>query len=81
MTLEPDVQALVTRTMRERGLTFKQAVNDAIRRGMSGDGGGRTAPVVEIHDLGQPLVDVTKALRLAGELEDQELARKLAQGK
>jgi hypothetical protein len=31
--------------------------------------------------MGQPLVDVTKALRLAGELEDQEIARELAQGK
>lgn len=67
--------------MRERGLSFKQALNDAIRRGMSGHAGGRPAPVLEAHDLGEPLVDVTKALRLAGELEDQELARKLAHGK
>jgi hypothetical protein len=32
------------------------------------------------HDMGEPLVDVTKALRLAGELEDQKLAGRLARG-
>jgi hypothetical protein len=31
--------------------------------------------------MGEPLVDVTKALRLAGELEDEERARGLARGK
>lgn len=30
--------------------------------------------------MGEPFVDVTKALRLAGELEDQELASRLARG-
>ena len=29
-------------------------------------------------DMGEPIVDVTKALRLAGELEDQDLAARLA---
>lgn len=80
VTLDPDAEALVRRAMRERGLTFKQAVNEAIRSAMS-DAGGRAAPVFETHELGEPLVDVAKALRLAGELEDPELARKLAQGK
>lgn len=32
------------------------------------------------HDMGQPLVDVTKALRLAGELEDEELEHRLRRG-
>ncbi len=57
--LEPDVEALVKRAMQERGLTFKQAVNEAIR--------------FPTHDMGDAMVDVTKALRLAGELEDHEL--------
>ncbi len=79
MTLEPDVAELVRRSMRERGLTFKQAVNDAIRAGA----GGRPAEVdtsFPTYDLGDAAVDVTKALRLAGELEDQELAARLARG-
>lgn len=80
VTLEPDVEALVKRVMRERGLTFKQAVNEAIRSGI----GPRTRgakPSFATFDMGDPLVDVTKALRLAGELEDQELARRLARGR
>lgn len=79
ITLDPDVEALVKRAMRERGLTFKDAVNDAIRAGLLA---GQDARATEFpaHDLGEPLVDVTKALRLAGELEDQELAARLARG-
>ena len=34
-----------------------------------------------VHDMGEPLVDLTKSLRLAGELEDEELIRKLSQGR
>lgn len=30
--------------------------------------------------MGAPMVEITKALRLAGELEDQELATRLARG-
>jgi len=70
VTLDPDVELLVKRAMRERGLTFKQAVNEAIRNGYAAPtavGGPVTVPV---HDLGAPKVDVTKALRLASELDE-----------
>lgn len=77
MTLDPDVEALIKRAMRDRGLTFKQAVNEAIRAGMGGRVPGG-APVMPVFDMGEPFVDVTKALRLAGELEDQELAARLS---
>lgn len=79
ITLEPDVEALVKRAMQERRLTFKQAVNEAIRAGMT----GRQDPQeiqFPTHDMGEALIDVTKALRLAGELEDQELSARLARG-
>jgi hypothetical protein len=60
-------------------LTFKQAVNDAIRAG------ARAGAQVEdlrfpTYDMGEAVVDITKALRLAGELEDQELTARLARG-
>lgn len=79
ITLDPDVESLLKRAMRERGLTFKQAVNDAIRSGLLADRpqDDRELPA---FDMGEPIVDVTKALRLAGELEDQELAGRLARG-
>jgi hypothetical protein len=80
ITLDADTELLVKRAMRERGLSFKEAVNQAIRSGLAPRSGD--APVeFPTYPMGQPLVDVTKALRLAGELEDQEIARELAQGK
>jgi hypothetical protein len=78
VTLDPDTRLLVERAMREHGLTFKQAVNEAIRAGLGArrsSGGGYTTP----RDLGPARVDLTKALRLAGELEDDALARRLAE--
>ncbi|GAC1320909.1 MAG: hypothetical protein NVSMB25_13910 [Thermoleophilaceae bacterium] len=79
MTLDGDVEALLKQAMRERGVSFKDAVNGAIRAGMGVASGGpeRDFPT---HDMGEALVDVTKALRLAGELEDQELVARLARG-
>ena len=65
--------------MRERGLSFKDAVNEAIRAGLAGssDVGAYTAP----RDLGPARVDLTKALQVAGGLEDDALARRLAEGR
>lgn len=80
MTLDPDVELLVRRAMRERGLTFKQAVNTAIRAGAA-PARGHGDPTFPTHDMGDALVDVTKALRIAGELEDEERARKLPAGR
>ena len=79
VTLDPDTEALVKRAMRERGLTFKAAINEAVRAGLGGRVRG-PEPAVPVYDMGEPLVDVTKALRLAGELEDQELSARLARG-
>lgn len=80
ITLDPDVEALVKRAMRERGLTFKQAVNEAIRAGATTRRTPSHRETFPVYDMGEPLVDVTKALRLAGELEDQELASRLTRG-
>ena len=33
VTLDPDVEALLRRAMRERGASFKQVLNDAVRDG------------------------------------------------
>lgn len=80
MTLDPDTEALVRTRMRERGVSFKQAVNDAIREGA----GGRTGPdrfETEPATLGLPVVNLDRALQLAAELEDEEALRKLRAGK
>lgn len=77
VTLDPDTDALVRRLMRERGLTFKQAVNAAIRAGVTPPG-RRRAFSTRTFDMGPPSVPIDRALELAAELENEELRRKLA---
>jgi len=80
ITLDPDTRLLVERAMRERGLSFKGAVNEAVRAGLAPnepDGRSYTTP----RALGPPRVDLTKALSLASALEDEALARRLTEGR
>lgn len=76
VTLDPDTDAIVRRLMREGGLTFKAALNEAIRAGAAP--ARRRAFRTPTYQMGQPAVPLEKALRLAGELEDEELLRKIA---
>jgi hypothetical protein len=80
VTLDPDTRLLVERAMRERGLSFKEAVNEAIRAGL---GATTSAPrtYTTPRSLGPARVDITKALQLAGNLEDDALARRLSEGR
>jgi hypothetical protein len=81
VTLDPDVEAKLKATMRERGVSFKVALNEAVRAGLG------PAPAARRYrmptgKLGvRPGVNLDKALRLAGELEDEEIIRKLELGK
>jgi hypothetical protein len=80
VTLDPDVASLVRRLMDERGLTFKEAVNRAIRAGLAPERG--EAPFSqESFAMGPPAVPLTKALVLAAELEDEDLTRRMEIGK
>ena len=79
ITLTPEAEALIRQAMHDQGLSFKDAVNVAIVRGMGG--GTRPAPATPTFDLGRAAVPVEKALQLAGELEDEELLRKRGLGK
>jgi len=80
VTLEADTEALLKRLMRERDLSFKQAINEAVRRGLTSPG-EREPFRTKTYDMGPPKVNLDKALQLAGELEDAEIIRKLAAGK
>lgn len=71
VTLDPDVDALLKQAMRERGLPFKQALNEALRAGLVRTDNAATPFRQRTFQLGRPRVDLTKALALAGELEDQ----------
>ena len=80
VTLDSDTQLLIERSMQERGLTFKQAVNEAIRAGFAPPAAERRA-VTTARSLGPARVDLTKALSVAGELDDDALARRLTEGR
>jgi hypothetical protein len=80
VTLDPDTRLLIERAMRERGLSFKQAINEAIRAGLeppNREARNYTSP----RRLGPARVELTRALALAGELEDEALARRMAEGR
>lgn len=76
VTLDPDVVVLVKRLMQERGLSFKQAVNVAIRAGLGPAAEARFE--TPTFAMGEPSVALDRALQVAGELEDAELVRRLA---
>jgi hypothetical protein len=80
VTLDPAAEAHVKTLMRERGLTFKQAVNQAILDGAA-SGRRRKRFRTPTFDMGPALVPIEKALQLAGQLEDQEIIRKMRVGK
>ena len=77
VTLEPDVAALIQKRMRERGLSFKQAVNAAIRAGLA-EGGAPTFQTPTFRMGFDPAIPWDKALTLSADLEDDTLIRKLA---
>lgn len=79
VTLDPDTRLLIERTMRERGLSFKEAINEAIRTGLAPPKTGRSYTTT--RTLGPARFDLTKALDLAGRLEDEALLRRLAEGR
>lgn len=77
MTLDPSSAQIVRRRMQEHGVSFKQAVNDLIQAGAA----GRTAPFrTEPSSMGRPLVNLDRALQVAGEVEDEELIRQSRRG-
>ena len=78
VTLEPDVMALVTKAMSERGRSFKEVVNDTLRAGL---GGSRHGPAYRTPTFNMgfdPTVPWDKALQISAALEDEELIRRLA---
>ncbi len=81
VTLDPDAEALIHKLMRERNLSFKAALNEAIRAGLTSP-----RPRVPFSTPTFPLglntaLPLDRALQLAADLEDRELIQKLDMGK
>lgn len=82
VTVDDDVEALVKTAMHVRDASFKDVLNDGLRRGLGTVATRRsTAFVQRAFDMGHPLVHSANLSALADELEDRALMAKLAQGR
>jgi hypothetical protein len=83
VTLDEDVAAKLKKTARESGISFKEALNSSVRRGIErGEAKPRPYKLPPPRNLGvKPGVNLVKALQLAGEMEDAETIRKMRLGK
>ena len=79
VAIDPELQTRVKELARERGVSFREALNDVLRRGLRpGAGTGSQRYKVPTRPLGlRPGIDLDKAFALAAELEDDEIVRKL----
>jgi hypothetical protein len=80
VTLEPDVERALKAAVRERGVSFKQALNEAVRSGLARSGRRPKRRFVQkTYSLGaEQNFRWDKALAAADTLEDEELVRKLS---
>lgn len=77
VTLDPDVAERLKETARAHGVSFKEALNAAVRAGLTA-GRSATSYRTPSRALGlRPGIDLDKALQIAGQLEDAEMVRKL----
>jgi type II secretory pathway component PulF len=79
VTLDPDTEQILRRRMRERGLTFKEAINDAIRSGVV-DQPGREPFRTESASMGESRVNLDRALQVVADLEDDDRLRRMRAG-
>jgi hypothetical protein len=79
VTLDPDVERVLQTAMRERGVPFKQALNDAIRAGLMRESSHRKRRFVQkTYSLGaEQHFRWDKALAASDAIEDEELSRRL----
>lgn len=78
VTLDSDTRLLVERLMKERGISFKEAVNEGLRRGL---GREERRSFTKPRSLGPPKIDLTHAQQVADAFEDEVLIAKLREGR
>ena len=82
VTLDSDIVEQLESLAQRRNISFDAALNTAVREGLAAERGENTPFRVASRPMGlRPGIDLTHALRLAGELEDEEIIRKLELGK
>jgi hypothetical protein len=81
VTLDPDVEARLREVAHERGVSFKEALNSAIRAGLMAAHDTREYRTPS-RSLGlRPGVNLDKALQVAADLEDAEITHELERGR
>jgi hypothetical protein len=80
VTLDPDVEAKLKELMRERDISFKAALNDAVRAGLDASVPVSRPFKAKTAPLGVR-INIVKANQIAGEWEDEEILRKMEEGK
>lgn len=73
VTLDPDVESMLRKEVRRRGEPFKRVLNNAIRAGLPNLNQPSEAFEPLTFEMGEPRLDLTKAIALAAEFEDDEL--------
>lgn len=77
VTLDDDLAVQLKRVTREQGISFKEAVNSAIRTGLGGRRASRKYRLPTYRMGVRPGINLDRALELDAALEDQEIVRKL----
>jgi hypothetical protein len=78
LTLDEDVAARLQHLTRERGISFKVAVNETLRAGLGGGVEARAYRLPTYSMRVRPGIDLDRALQLDAVLEDDEILRKLS---
>jgi hypothetical protein len=78
VTLDADVHRLLQQAAHKRKRPFKQVLNEVVRSSLGGT--ALAEPFAQpVFSLGRSRIDLTKALSLAADLDDQEILAKLKQ--
>lgn len=81
--IDDDLLRQLKERARREEVPLARLLNDALRAGLApASAKARKKKFVQrTYNMGAPLVDLTKASAIAAALEDEEILRKLSQGK
>ena len=83
VSISEEMYRELRRRARAEGVSLGRVVEECLRAGLAArKAGTRPAKLPRpVFDLGKPLVNLDHALRLAAEMEDEEILRKMEAGK
>lgn len=80
--IDPDVETLLQTAVREQQKTLDEVLNATLRQSLATPSQGRKPYRIQPRPLGiRAGLDLSKALRLSDALDDEEITRKLREGR